>query len=309
MNIPASGMQHEITWGSYRAVVADVGATLRVLEHEGRPLVVPFEADRVRPYFRGANLTPWPNRVVDGRYTFGGQTHQLALTEPARGHALHGLAAWAVWTAVEESASAVTLETEIAPQAGYPWRVVTRVTYTLSDAGLRWTVTTTNTGDDEAPYGTGPHPYLVAGAGTLERWTLTLPASQVLEVTPDRLVPVGVASVAESEGGALDFRAGRPIGTTFFDHALTGIDRDDAGMARIELRAPEGTGVVMTFDEASPWVQIHTPVGPGLPPEDVRAGLAVEPMTCPPGALNDGTDLIVLAPGASHSVSWGIAAL
>ncbi|MGP7961412.1 aldose 1-epimerase family protein [Sanguibacter sp. A247] len=309
MNIPASGTQHEITWGSYRAVVADVGATLRVLEHDGRPLVVPFDADRVRPYFRGANLTPWPNRVVDGRYTFGDQTHELALTEPGRGHALHGLAAWAIWSVVATSAHAVTLETEIAPQAGYPWRVVTRVTYTLSEAGLEWAVTTTNTGDGHAPYGTGPHPYLVAGEGTLERWSLTLPAARVLEVTPDRLVPVGLASVAESAGGALDFRTERTIGSTFFDHALTDIVRDDDGVARVEVRAPEGTGVVMTFDGASPWVQVHTPVGPGLPAEDVRAGLAVEPMTCPPGAFNDGTDLIVLAPGASHSVSWGIAAL
>ncbi|WP_240916217.1 aldose 1-epimerase family protein [Sanguibacter sp. HDW7] len=309
MNIPASGNQLEIQHGPYRAVVADVGATLRVLEHEGRPLVVPFAEDRVRPHYRGAVLTPWPNRVTDGRYEFDGRTHQLALTEPARSHALHGLAAWAVWTLVERSEASVTLETEIAPQSGYPWRVVTRATYTLTDAGLAWTITTTNTGDGDAPYGTGPHPYLVAGEGTLERWTLTLPAAQVLEVTPERLSPVAVRDVAAYGGGELDFRAGRTLAETFIDHAFTDVARDADGIARVEVRATEGTGVVMTFDAASPWVQVHTPAGADLAPEDFRVGLAVEPMTCPPGAFNDGTDLIVLAPGATHAVTWGIAAL
>ena len=309
MNTPASGTQHEIHHGPYRAVVADVGATLRVLEHDGRPLVVPFDADAVRPYFRGAVLTPWPNRVTDGRYTFGGRTHQLALTEPARSHALHGLAAWAVWDVVASDAASVTLETEIAPQAGYPWRVVTRVTYALTDAGLAWTVATTNTGEGDAPYGTGPHPYLVAGAGTLDGWTLTLPAAEVLEVTPDRLVPVALRDVVAYDGGALDFREAREIGGTFVDHAFTGVSRDADGLARVEVRAPEGTGVVMTFDAASPWVQVHTPAGPGIPAADVGAGLAVEPMTCPPGAFNDGTDLVVLAAGETHTVTWGIAAL
>ncbi len=309
VNIPASGTQYEIEHGPYRAVVADVGATLRVLEHDGRALVVPFDADDVRPHYRGAVLTPWPNRVTDGRYEFGGRAHQLALTEPARSHALHGLAVWAVWTLVERSGSSVTLETEIAPQAGYPWRVVTRATYTLTDAGLAWTITTRNTGDGDAPYGTGPHPYLVAGEGTLRDWALTLPASRVLEVTPDRLVPVAVRDVEAYDGGALDFREERTLGETFIDHAYTGLARGADGIARVEVRAPEGTGVVMTFDAASPWVQIHTPAGLDLAPGDFRAGLAVEPMTCPPGAFNDGTDLVVLKPGASHTVTWGIAAL
>jgi aldose 1-epimerase len=34
--------------------------------------------------------------------------------------------------------------------------------------------------------------------------------------------------------------------------------------------------------------------------------VAVEPMTCPPDALNSGTDLITLAPGESWTGSWGL---
>jgi aldose 1-epimerase len=32
-------------------------------------------------------------------------------------------------------------------------------------------------------------------------------------------------------------------------------------------------------------------------------------MTCPPDALNSGTDLVVLQPGATWTVRWGLEAL
>jgi aldose 1-epimerase len=34
--------------------------------------------------------------------------------------------------------------------------------------------------------------------------------------------------------------------------------------------------------------------------------LAIEPMTCPPNAFRSGTDLIVLQPGSSRSLAWGV---
>ena len=40
--VPASGEQHEITAGSLRAVVTEVGGALRSLTVDGRDLVVPF---------------------------------------------------------------------------------------------------------------------------------------------------------------------------------------------------------------------------------------------------------------------------
>ncbi|KWX09966.1 galactose mutarotase, partial [Carbonactinospora thermoautotrophica] len=55
-----------------------------------------------------------------------------------------------------------------------------------------------------------------------------------------------------------------------------------------------------------PWVQVHTADRPE--PRFDRAGLAVEPMTCPPDAFNSGTDLVVLEPGAAHAASWTIGA-
>src|SRR3546814_20725038 len=63
--IPLSGTQHALRAGDAEAVIAGVGASLRSYAYGGRDLVVPFDADEVRPGYRGVTLAPWPNRVVD----------------------------------------------------------------------------------------------------------------------------------------------------------------------------------------------------------------------------------------------------
>lgn len=306
MTIPLSGNQFTLTHGDYTATIASVGATLRTLQHRGRDLIVPFDADEVRPAFRGATLAPWPNRVVDGRYTVAGVEHQLALTEPDRGHALHGLVGWLDFVDLEESPTRVLLATTVEAQAGYPFRVQVRVEYTLDDDGLRTTVSARNTGTDAAPFGAGPHPYLVAGPGHVDDWTLTLPADQVLGVTADRLIPTRLADVA-GDRGIFDFRQPRQIGDTFIDHAFTGLASDSAGVTEVRLTDASGSGVAMRWDAACPWVQVHT--ADRDIPELHRLGLAVEPMTCPPDAFNSGTDLIMLQPGGTTSAGWTIGAL
>ena len=134
-------LQHALRAGDYEAVIASVGATLRSLTYDGRDLVVPFDADEVRPSHRGATLAPWPNRVVDGRYTFAGVERQLPLTEPARQHALHGLPTWLDFEAIDKGSDHVTLAATIEPQTGYPWRIVVKTTFSLGPDGLTQTVT------------------------------------------------------------------------------------------------------------------------------------------------------------------------
>lgn len=311
---PVSGRQHLLVHGDYVATVASVGASLRELRHRGRDLVVPFEADQLRPKFRGATLAPWPNRVADGRYEFGGVEHQLALTEPDRGNALHGLAVWLEFHTVAESDDTVTLEAVIEPQAGYPWRIAVETTFRLGDDGLTQSVRTTNLSETTAPVGVGPHPYLVAGPFPLDTWTLRLPADQVLTVTEDRLLPVELVGV-EVDPGRFDCREARAIGVVKIDHAFTGLWRDGRGLATVSLAAPDHHGVTMTWDAACPWVQIHTADLPGAAgtPAD-RLGLAVEPMTCAPDAFNADryahpTGLWLLGPGATAEAGWTIAAL
>ena len=304
---PLSGTQVSLSAGGYTATIASIGASLRLLQFEGRDLVVPFDEDAIRPVYRGATLVPWPNRVVDGTYELDGETQQLGLTEPERGHALHGLAGWLDYEVREQSESSATLGVTIPAQLGYPRRLDIAVTFTLSEAGLETTVTATNTGRGVAPFGTAPHPYLRAGDGLVNEWTLSLPADEVLTVTEDRLIPTGRASVTEADGGVYDFRSSRRIDDTFIDHAFTGLSRDGDGATEVRLTAADGSGVAMRWGAECPWVQVHTADRPE--PEMNRVGLAVEPMTCPPDAFNSGDDLILIEPGESASASWAIAAI
>ncbi|HEX5731148.1 aldose 1-epimerase family protein [Microbacterium sp.] len=310
---PLSGTQHSLRAGDYEAIIASVGASLRSLTFDGRDLVVPFDADEVRPSYRGATLAPWPNRVVDGLYTFGGVERKVALSEPARHHALHGLAGWLDYQATDKGPSHVTLAATIEPQTGYPWRVTIETTFSLDADGVTQSVRATNESPDAAPWGTGPHPYLVAGDGHVDDWTLELPAGAVLAVTADRLIPTELRGVDADDAERFDFREPRRIEKVELDHAYTDIVRDTAGFAAVRVTDATGSGVEMVWDAACPWVQIHTSdKGVGKPGH--RTGLAVEPMTCAPDAFNAAKydfdpGLIVLEPGASTEASWRIGAI
>jgi len=299
--VAPTGEQLEIAAAGYVAVVTEVGAGLRTLTHAGRDLVAGFAADRVRPVYRGALLAPWPNRVADGRYSFGGGEHQLALNEVPRRNAIHGLVDAVAWRLVGRDPDALVLAHRIWPNAGYPFCLDLEVRYGVDGAGLTTELTCRNAGSDPAPYGCAPHTYLVAGDGTVDEWHLDLPATQRLEVDPERLLPAD-DPVLQPSAPPTSLRG------VALDDAFTGLVPDDDGRAVVRLTADDGRGVEMSWDSTVlPWVQVHTADRPE--PDLNRAGLAVEPMTCPPDAFRSGTDLVVLAPGEAHRATWTVAAL
>jgi aldose 1-epimerase len=302
-----SGDQFEIVAGGYRAVVTECGATLRVLEHSGRPLLHGFGVDEMSGAARGQLLVPWPNRIRDGRYSFGGRDLQLGLTEPARQNASHGLARWAAWSLEEHGTSSVSLGYRLMAQSGYPWTVDLHVLYDLSADGLTVTQTATNLSGEAAPYASGAHPYLTAGDGPVDDWELTLPAATRL-LPDDRLLPVGEEDVT---GTPYDCRVTRPLRDTRLDHAFGDLVRDDGGVATTYVRDPStGRGAALWVDRQHPWLMVFSADDGWDPP---RQALAVEPMTAPPDAFRSGLDLLTLAPagldGDEVSVSWGIRAL
>ena len=295
-----SGEQYRIEADGYVAEVVEVGAALRTLTGGGRDLVRGWSVDSMMPVYSGAVLQPWPNRIGDGAYTFDGIEAQASLTEVApRYNALHGLVVWVPWRLVDRANDRVVLSYALPPSPAYPWRLECTVTYAVDASGLSWTLAARNAGDGLAPYGVSAHPYVSAGdGGPVDGWTLDLPADSYLEVDEVRLLPVEVREVT---GTLFDFRGGRQIADTFVDHAFTGIAfADDTATARV--LAADGSGTAVTWDRSCPWVQVHTADRPE--PELNRTGLALEPMTCPPDAFRTGTDVVVLQPGESHSVTF-----
>lgn len=302
-----SGDQFEIVGGGYRAVVTESGGALRHLSFGGRDLIDGFAEDQMASGGRGQLLMPWPNRIRDGRYSFGGSQQQLALTEPKRQNASHGLVRWVAWSVEEHSEHSVSLAYRVMAQTGYPWTLDVHVVYDLSADGLTVTQGATNLSDSPAPYAHGAHPYLTVGVDPVDSCELTIPATVRSLVDDERLLPTGREDV---EGTAYDFRAARPIGTTTFNTSFTDLRRDPSGVATTVLRDPEtNAGVALWVDEQHRWLLVYT--GDDTPTP--RRSVAVEPMTAQADAFNSGEDLITLephgAPGDTFSATWGIRAL
>jgi aldose 1-epimerase len=301
-----TGPQQVIEYGDYRAVLTVVGAGLRGLSHRGRPLVVKYRSEQMPPGGAGQLLVPWPNRVRDGKYAFDGRDQQLDISEPATHNASHGFVRWLPWRVMAEDTASVRFGLRLYPMHGYPHILELTASYTLGEDGLGVEVAARNVGSTAAPYGIGAHPYLTLGRGpgSLDEAVLELPADTWIPVD-ERLIPTGRETV---EGTDYDFRKARTIGATQLDTAFTALHRDPDGRATVRLTSGDGgRGVELWVGEEIGWLQVYS--GDGLTGPYRRAGVAVEPMSCPPNAFATGEDVVRLEPGDRIAHHWGIRAL
>jgi aldose 1-epimerase len=297
-----TGAQHRISLGQQSATVVQVGGGLREYEVAGFPVVDGYGVDEMARIGRGQVLVPWPNRLAEGRYEFGGETLQLPIAEPSMLNAIHGLVRWSGWDLLDIAPTLVRLGHVLWPQAGYPFTLELELEYELSDAGLRVTMRAENAGGTPAPYGAGMHPYVRAELGGIDATVLRVGAEQWLEAD-ERKIPTGrLLSVA---GTSYDFREPRGLRGVAMDTAFTGLARDAGGMARTELRSHDGARrVTVWMDGHFDYLMLFT--GDGLAEGDRRRSIGVEPMTCAPDAFRNGLGLRVLEPGERVSGSWGI---
>jgi aldose 1-epimerase len=293
-----SGDQYWLEVDGQEASVVEVGGGLRTYTVDGADVLDGYAVEEMAAGGRGQNLLPWPNRIADGRYSFAGADLQLALTEPGRHNANHGLVRWSNWTATTQDQDRVVMELTLHPQPGYPFTLSLAVEYRLGAGGLSVETTATNAGDRPCPYGAGAHPYLTAGTELVDEALLLVPADSRLEAD-DRGIPTGSVAV---EGTPYDFREPTPIGGLVVDHAYTDLTGNEAVLA-----SPDGQRrVTLWWDSSYRWVMVFT--GDTLAPGRRRRGLAIEPMTCAPNAFVTGDGLRVLEPEESWTTVWGIAA-
>jgi aldose 1-epimerase len=289
VRVPSTGSQFLLEGEGQRAVVTEVGATLRSWRVDEREQLGTFPVDEVGEDFRGKVLLPWPNRIRDARYVFGGAEHRVAISEPERGSALHGLVLWANWRPLRHSSDEVALGYMLHPRPGYPFTLELEVEYRLSADGLEVTLRATNRGDAVAPFGAGFHPCLALDGAVLE-----LPARTYVPVD-ERLLPTGAP--VPVEGTEYDFRRPRPVGPLALDTCFGDLERGPDGLARATLTAgADGRAVTLWMDERFRFIHVFTS----------EAGVAVEPATCAPDAFNSGDGLLALVPGASFAGRWGL---
>jgi aldose 1-epimerase len=291
-------MEHRIASGDRTAVVVEVGGGLRAFDVAGQEIFDWYPPGVPAPAAAGQVLVPWPNRIRDGRYPFGGAEHQLPLTEPGHANAIHGLVQWVPWRPVAASADSVTLSYPLAPQPGYPWALELSTTWSVGPDGLRATHSATNRSDTPAPFGLGAHPYLRLPGVPVDEVVLTVPGERVL-VLDARKLPIAASPVAGTE---LDFRSGRRVGAHRLDTAFGPVRGDGS---EVRLSTVDGSrSVTVWADGHFHWWQVFT--SDPLPEPRTRRSLAVEPMTCPPDAYRSGRDLVTLEPGQTWRAEWGI---
>ena len=299
----------DLASGEYRARVSRRGGALKALTWRGRALVLdPGDGEAARDELGGARgcagdfLAPWPNRVADGAFVFGGQLHQLELTEPANHNANHGFVRVRDWewvkaagragTATPGASSAtastpgntsttestcLTLELQMGPEPGWPWPLEYRATWALdAKDGLVGEFSATNRGDRDCPFGFGWHPYLSAQGAALDDCRVRLPAVSCLPLDA-RNLPAGVEVDAAEVLSAVLPAGGQGAGGVGGDAALAkrefaarGLWLDHAFRAGAEasfeacLTGPDGAGVRLWAGSWARWIQVYT-ADPGGP--------------------------------------------
>jgi aldose 1-epimerase len=298
MAVAPSGEQFELYHGEQRAVVTEVGATLRSYTAGARDVLDGFGLDERSDGGRGQVLIPWPNRLRDGRYVWDGETLAVALNDTKLANAIHGVVRWRNWQLLVWEPSRLTFGLRLFPMSGYPFALSLAVEYELSDAGLRVRTSAENIGSRACPYGVGHHPYLSIGQ-LIDTGRLTLPAQQRL-IADERQIPTATEPVA---GTAYDFRTPRKIGALALDACFGELTRDADGRARVRLEGADAS-VTLWMGEAYRFVMVYT--GDTLAVARRRRGIAVEPMSCAPNAFASGEGLIRLEPTQTHTAEWGI---
>jgi len=294
-----SGEQIAIAHGDQRAVVTEVGATLRTYVKGGVSVIEGFAGEEVPTGARGQVLFPWPNRIGDGEWSFSGRSARASVDDLDHDTAIHGLVRWRPFQIEAVNQNRCVLSMLLHPSPAYPFLIEINVAYHLGALGLTLTTTVTNRDGVPLPFGVGFHPYLAVTTPTIEGSLLELPAKSYVAVD-DRQLPTG--EILPLAGGPSDFTQRKSVSGHELDVTYTDLIRDDTGLAVATLEDGTGGEIDLSVDRNFPYLQVYT--GDGLEKGRRRTSVAIEPMTCPPDALRSGKDLVILEPGQHWAGSW-----
>lgn len=294
-----SGEQIAIAHGDQRAVITEVGATLRTFVKGGVSVIEGFAGEEVPTHARGQVLFPWPNRIGDGEWTFSGRAARPTIDDVEHATASHGLVRWRPFRIEAVNQNRCVLSLLLHPTPDFPFLSEISVAYHLGSLGLTVTTTVTNRDEVPIPFGVGFHPYLAVTTPTIEGSQLEVPAKAYVAVN-DRQLPTG--EILPLAGNQLDFFKRKSLSGHELDVTYTELVRDDTGLAVATLEDAHGGEIELSVDRNFPYFQVYT--GDQLEKGRRRTSVAIEPMTCPPDALRSGKDVVVLEPGQHWAGSW-----
>lgn len=188
-------------------------------------------------------LVPFSNRIRDGRFTWDGEEHRIAVTEKNAPHAIHGHGRAVSWGIDDVSETHAAISYTYSGQ-DWPFPYRARQVFDLVDGTLSVAMELENTGKKDMPGGLGQHPYLPWRDGPV----LVASFGSIWQAV-DGVLPAGPADVP----GGLDFSGAegrelpRGLDTGFGSwsgHAL--VKWPGAGL-RLEIDASETLSHVILF--------------------------------------------------------------
>lgn len=282
------------------SIVPGCGACMTDLVLQGKPILdgckTPVEAS-VNNWGKSSMLFPFPNRLREGRYEWGGEILEFPVNDPATGTALHGLGMDKPIELIgyelgENDATAVCQFQSKGEFPYYPFPFTFTAVFKIEYPGqLTMTLAFRNDGDRALPAGLGWHPYFHLGCEQIKDIELRLPACQLVGIDA-AMIPTGKRYAYD------DFAVLSKIGTTVLDNCFA--LNAEAGFAETLIRSESHQ--LRFWQETGPgkynFIQVFTPAH--------RGSIAIEPMTCNIDAFNNREGLAVIEPGTEIRAKFGM---
>ncbi|MDB5273773.1 MAG: aldose 1-epimerase [Chitinophagaceae bacterium] len=245
--------------------------------------------------YRGAKLSPFPNRIKEGCYVFNNQRYHLSKNDNI--HVLHGLIWNMPFVVIDEQThtdfALLTIGlTYQNTHAGFPFHYRIEITYIFQQQQFSCRTKVINESHHDIPIGDGWHPYFTTGK-SINELKLKLPSSKRID-TDESLIPTGrYVQDATYDQPTL-------IADVQLDHCFE-IDQREGIVETILVNEQEQSTLVLwqrVGERGYCFVQLYTP------PD--RLSIAIEPMSCAPDAFNNKKGLIVLEPKESVTFEFGV---
>jgi aldose 1-epimerase len=235
--------------------------------------------------YRSSKLSPFPCRIKNGQYTWGGQLFEFS-NKFADGTAIHGLLFNKPFRIKEEvstafMASAVFEYVYTSNDPGYPFDYTCIISYTLLPSKtLQLQTTLINNGSTAIPVADGWHPYFRL-KGKVNNLHLQFPSAGMVEFGND-LIPTGHIIPFN------DFNRSSLIEDINLDNCF--LLEETAGQPVCILSNPEeNLRLQFITDGQYPFLQLYIP--------DDRNSIAIENLSSAPDVFNNKMGLILLEPG------------
>ncbi|MCK7560182.1 aldose 1-epimerase [Chitinophaga sedimenti] len=272
-------------------IVPNYGAMLHgfKIQHDGKPLnlIDNYESldqytEEVTTSFKSVKLSPFACRLKDSSYTWDGIEYNIEKSP------IHGLLFDANFEVIEEEITAryvsITLEYEYnAEDPGYPFPFTVHVHYKLMPRNeLKVITRVTNRHTGPIPVMDGWHPYFTTGT-PVDQLELQFASNEIVEFD-NSLIPTG-----------------RLVRYNTFKKltSLTGVNMDNSYTLNFIQPQPlcrlydpvKGITIALSPEESYPILQVY------IPPH--RNSIAIENLSAPPDAFNNGMMLKRLGAGKS----------